>query len=541
MYIKTHFARSRTLSVYRAVAIGLIALGILGNAAAEQVFHVPINKSRVIHLSREAKKIAVANGGVADIMLIHPTQLYVLGRMLGTTNVTLWDKNNTVFTRIDVEITHDLDGLKAKLHELFPSEHPKVYTSQGSIVLAGQVSSLEKMDAMLSIAKTFVQPQGGRPPQGMGSLADFTSGSESDLQSGVYLPPGPTSQAGGMQPTGASPSASGGQKPDVINLMQVGGPNQVMLEVVVAEVNRTLAKLLDVDFTAFTPNGGAIGTDARIGVLPDFNSAGGLSDLFAIAPSVISPTALFGRFISKSFRFHAVINAARERGLAKILAEPTLTTISGQEASFLSGGEFPIPVPQTGITAGAVTIEFKQFGVGLRFLPVVLDSGRINLKLNISVSELSGNNTVTAGVVNTNQVFVIPSLTERTATSSVELTDGQTIGIAGLINDTLREAVNKFPGLGDVPILGQLFTSQEFRKSQTELVIFVTPRLARPIRPDLVRLPTDSFVEPNDIEYYLMGRIDSRQPPRQLWQAPSMLPGGLPSKGGLQGNFGQQL
>jgi pilus assembly protein CpaC len=171
----------------------------------------------------------------------------------------------------------------------------------------------------------------------------------------------------------------------------------------------------------------------------------------------------------------------------------------------LSGGEFPIPVPQQN---GAVTIEFKQFGVGVRFLPVVLDAGRINLKLGISVSELVNNNSVAIARDGVSSTFIIPSLSTRSAESTVELADGQTIGIAGLINENMREVVTKFPGLGDLPGLGVLFRSQSFQKGETELLILVTPHLAKPVLPADIRLPTDNLAEAGDIGFFLGGKLE---------------------------------
>jgi pilus assembly protein CpaC len=207
--------------------------------------------------------------------------------------------------------------------------------------------------------------------------------------------------------------------------------------------------------------------------------------------------------------------------MAKVLSEPTLTTLTGQEAQFLSGGEFPIPVPQGG-TSNAITITFKEFGVGVKFLPVVLDSGHINLTLNVNVSELTSNNQVVLSTPGTTSTFLIPSLTKRSASSTIELANGQTIGIAGLINDNVRQFVDKLPGLGDIPLLGALFRSQEYRSGKTELVIFVTPHLARPIAPQQVRLPTDSFVPPDDLEFYLLGRMEGRKGPKPANVAPAV-------------------
>ena len=180
--------------------------------------------------------------------------------------------------------------------------------------------------------------------------------------------------------------------------------------------------------------------------------------------------------------------------------EPTLTTLTGKEATFLSGGEIAIPVPQG---LNNVTFDFKEFGIKLSFVPVVLDSGLINLSVNVSVSEIS----------RLDPGSLVPlQLGTRRASSSVELREGQTMGLAGLIDDKLREGVQKFPGLGAIPILGALFRSQDFISDQTELVITVTPHLARPMAPDDVKLPTDSFVEPSDSDFYIMGRMEGKKP-----------------------------
>ncbi len=311
-------------------------------------------------------------------------------------------------------------------------------------------------------------------------------------------------------------------------VMEVGVLLVGLLGVTVAEIDRRLARDFKVDFSAIGGSGnfssGAVGGDALVSAL---------SNAASVGASVINPYGMFFRFIGHDVAVKTVINAAKENGLAKILAEPNLTVISGQDADFLSGGEFPVPVPQNMGVGGAstVTIQFKPFGVMLKFLPVVLETGRISMKLNIDVSEISADNAVVlpAG----NGTFVIPSLTKRSANSSLELDDGQTLGIAGLINDSMRETISKFPGLGDIPVLGQLFTSQKYQKNETELVIFVTPHLVKPIAPDSIQLPTDTYIDPNDMEYYLMGRTEGRN-------MPARVDSGQSYTGGLRGHFGQQ-
>jgi pilus assembly protein CpaC len=312
-------------------------------------------------------------------------------------------------------------------------------------------------------------------------------------------------------------------------LLQIGGAQQVMLEVKVAEIARTQIMSMDLQFNSLARglgnfnvggvNGGATFPPALFAPgnlqVPVFNTAplnGFPQQPFGPAISQFTPTTpsitsqgLFASFLDKNFLFNMVLDAAKQKGLARILAEPTITTLSGQEASFLSGGEFPIPVPQN---LNTVTIDFKQFGVAVKFLPVVLNSGHINLTLNVSVSELATNNTVTIAVPGTSAVFTIPSLTERSASGVVELGDGQTMGLAGLLNDSIASQVTQFPGLGSVPILGALFRSQNYQKGETELVILVTPRLARPLPPGRVRLPTDAYVDPTDLDFFFRGQIE---------------------------------
>ncbi|MEY2701100.1 MAG: hypothetical protein RIQ52_1855 [Pseudomonadota bacterium] len=453
---------------------------------------LPLNKGTVIQLPARTDTISVGNEAIMDIRLLDATHLYVLGHQLGSTNIILCSRKDCFHT-IRVEVTHDLETLKATLHQIFPDEHPKVYSSQKSIVVSGQVSSLEKMQAIMAIAGTFIDEDAASP--------------------------------GSLKKTGAS---------SVINLMQVGGPQQVMLGVTVAEMYTSLARKLKVDFSAMgTPGNFTAGAISDSTLLSALTSA-----LPAAAASTFNPSALFFRFVGSDASVRTLINAARENGLAKVLAEPNLTTISGQDAEFVSGGEFPVPIPQSMSTTGvggAITVQFKEFGVILKFLPVVLDTGRISLKLNISVSEISEENAISIPVGDTNTSYSIPSLTKRSAASTLELGDGQTIGIAGLISDRTRESIKKFPGLGEIPILGQLFTSQDYLRRETELVIFVTPHLARPVDAAKIRLPTDDFNEPSDSEFFWMGRTESRKPPA----APTDNSG--IRSGGMRGHFGQGM
>ena len=497
-----------------------IAIGLAGTAMAQDTrnalgrtpqpttaLEVALYKSSVMSLNSPVKRISVGSPDIADLLLLRSTELYVLGKDLGTTNVLLWDADDVLIATVSVEVTHDLSSLKQKLHELMPNEAIEVRAAQRSIVLSGTVSSPTNVTAAVAIAK--------------GYLAQAGTAKEKEMFE--------VQGQGGKEGSG-----------EVINLLQVGGAQQVMLEVTVAEISRRELRKFDMHFnsilnssrwTSGAVNGGASFPDAinadglRAPVFGGAAPWGPAIDEFAPNDLFIEDKGLFAGLLTNDFLINVTIEAAKENGLAKILAEPNLTTLSGQEAKFLSGGEFPIPVPQGDDN---VTIEFKEFGVGVGFLPIVLGDGRINMVLNVSVSELSNANSVAVGSGGSSSSFLVPSLTKRSANSTVELMDGQTIGIAGLLNENMREVINKFPGLGDIPILGHLFRSQEYIKGETELVILVTPHLVKPISPGDIKLPTDSFVEPNDAEFYLLGRMEGSASTDR-------------SGGGTTANFGHDL
>ncbi len=459
---------------------------------SDKNFVVPLYKSRVMTLGAPAARISVGNPDIADILILRASQLYILGKDLGTTNVFLWDRSDVLIGAVEIEVTHDLQSLKKKLHDLLPNDAIEVHSAQRNIILSGKVSNVTNMEAALKIAR--------------GYFARFTAVESTEF----------TQETGG--------GVGEGSVGEVINLMAIGGVQQVMLEVKVAEISRTELRRLDVRFNTILQgsgrwkfggvNGGATFPDAlfppgdlRVPVFDNPAPFGPAIDEFAPNDLFIEDKGLFASLLTNNALFNVAFDAAKEKGLAKILAEPTLTTQTGQEAEFLSGGEFPIPVPRGD---DGVTIEFKEFGVGVKFLPVVLDSNRINLKLNINVSELVSGNTVSINVDGVSSTFLIPSLTKRSAITTVELADGQTIGIAGLINENLREVVTKFPGLGDIPGIGALFRSQEFIKGETELLILVTPHLAKPLGRNDIRLPTDGFAEPGEAAWFMLGQLEGK-------------------------------
>ena len=478
---------------------------------------VPLYKSRILTSGVPVERVSVGNPDVADLLILRDREIYVLGKDLGTTNVLLWDRGDSLIGSVAVEVTHDLEGLKAKLYQLMPNEEISVYAAQRSIVLAGSVSSPAAMSSALRVAQGYLAQ--------VGTAVEAQEFEQQQTGSGV---------AG-----------------EIINMMQVAGAQQVMLEVKVAEISRTELRRLETQFNGIDigssrwnvggVNGGATFPDAlfdnnlRVPVFSEDAPLGPVIDEFMPNPLAITNTGFFASLLTGNGMLNIALDAARQKGLAKILAEPTLTTLSGQEALFLSGGEFPIPVLQG---VNGVTVEFKEFGVGLRFVPVVLGSGQINLTLNISVSELTETSNVAVTADGSTSTFLVPSLAKRSASATVELLDGQTMGIAGLINEDLREVVTKFPGLGNIPLIGNLFRSEEFIKGETELVIMVTPHLARPIPKDQIRLPTDDFIEPTDKEFYLLGRLEGK-PRDGDGQSNSTTNGG--SAGGVDSDFGHEI
>ena len=476
-----------SLGYLLSLVMAAAPLQAMDSAASQDHLALPLFHSQVVTLPQPASRVSVANPEIADIVMLGPKEFYVLAKDIGRTNILIWEKGSSARDAMTVEVTHDLPALRRKLYELIPEQKIEAHSAQDSIVLTGTVPSAAAMSAALRIAEGFLAP-------------------------GALRKDGPPEQE--------ESAKRSDRKPGIVNLLEIAGAQQVMLEVKVAEIARTELKRLQPRFNAFGRqglwnyggvNGGATFPDAVFGTeglrSPVFpggaaGSVGPAIDEFAPNDLVIQSQGIFAGYLSDSFFFNLALDAAKEKGLARILAEPTLTTLTGQPASFLSGGEFPIPVP-SGLDN--VTIEFKDFGVGLNVLPVVLSDGRINVRIDVAVSELSNATSVLLSPRNSASTFVVPALNKRSASGTVELADGQTIGLAGLINDTTRSTVEKFPGLGSLPVLGALFRSQQFLSGESELVILVTPRLAKPVDPKKLSLPTDGYIPPTDAEFYLLG------------------------------------
>ena len=452
---------------------------------------VPHHKSEHVMLSGKAQRVSLGDPDVLDIVMLKSNELFLIGKKLGSTNLMVWDRSGQLIESINVEVTHDLNSLKQKIYEFMPNENIQVHSAQDRLVLSGQVSSQEQMNKVLKIAETYTA----------GQAADKSKGS-SDEQ---------------IANTG------------VVNLMSIGGAQQVTLEVSVAEVQRNLVRKFDANFNFLQLSGSKVKWGATSipnvgGVLP--------------APST-NDYGLLGAFADSNTIFEVALDIAKQTGMAKVLAEPNLTALSGSKAEFLAGGEFPIPVPDGD---DGVTIEYKEYGVGLKFIPTILSDQKINLELVVDVSEISNSSSLVLNPSGTNGTYVIPPITRRSAASTLELADGQTIGIAGLLSENVRDNASKMPGFGDIPILGQLFNSQEFVKGETELVILVTPRLAKPIDRSKVTLPTDAFIEPNSLEFYILG-MGARIQDRDLGNANANNANNteVAATGGSEGEFGHDL
>uniref|UniRef100_UPI00343B72AC type II and III secretion system protein family protein n=1 Tax=uncultured Altererythrobacter sp. TaxID=500840 RepID=UPI00343B72AC len=434
-----------------AVATPLVAQDDMGIHAGS--IEVPINKSQVITADRPIARAMIGNDEIADIFPISDRSVYVLGKTLGTTSLTLYDRSNNVLAVMDVAVGPDVIGLREQVAMLMPDEPIDASISNESIVLSGTVSSAGAADRAVQLARAYAGD-------------------------------------------------------NVVNLMALGGSQQVMLEVRFAEVSRSVGKDLGVR-SFFNSNGGRLSgvTGAGATLTPGAGGSNfGNGDL-----EVSSVTNAFG-IVTRSFTdvlgldIDIALDALEAKGLSKTLAEPTLISLSGERASFLAGGEFPIPVVQNGggqSGAGGgnngITIEFKPFGVSLGFTPTVLSDNTINLIVEPEVSSIDPSASINVGGLS------IPGLSTRRASTVLELRDGESFAIAGLIQQDFETTVDQVPLLGSLPIIGSLFRSSSFRKGETELLIIVTPRLVQPIRPDQVRLPTDRVADPIPAEVLLNG------------------------------------
>ena len=453
---------------------------------------VTMGKSALLRLPSPVTRLSVGNPMLADVMLVNASEIYVLGRFAGTTNIIVWSKGKQTEV-INVIVVLDAAALQSKLQELMPDEKGiKVSTAADSLVLSGTVSDSMKVDRAVALADAYVRVA----TMNQRTMLMQSGGQAMSAQQGMMAMMG----GGGAQAGGGGESMGAGQglgEIKVINLLQVSNNQQVMLEVKIIEINRTLAERLGFDFNRAASKAGDAFTKIMTGALP------------------VAPGTLFKSPVEGGTAGPFLIDAEREDNLIKILAEPNIVAISGQEASFLVGGEILIPVPQA---LGMITLISKQFGVGLRFTPTVLEADRINLVVSPEVSELVGFNTIST--TSTGGVVSVPTFSTRRVSTTVQLRDGQSLAIGGLLKDNFKEQIKRFPMLGEIAILGALFRSTNFLKDKTEMMVIVTPRLIKPLPPGYNTTPADAFIEPSRSNLFLDGTMEGSPPKAPAKEAP---------------------
>lgn len=433
------------------ISLLLLTLTAPSLARAQTMLETEVNKGKRVTLSAAAASVVAANPEIADVQVVSPRVLYIYGKKVGETSIFAVDaKDKTIFDAT-VSVTHDLSNLERTVKRMVPDADVSFKSVDGGIVMEGHASTISESEHLASIASTFI---------------DST-------------------------------------KEKMINLVQTNGSDQVMLKVKIVEMSRRDLKRLGVNLQNVTVNG-------EFG----FQLLQGNDILFHTAdPSVLAygtPQNVLARTntsdVNALFKYkdlYTLVNALETDGLAHVLAEPSLTTTSGKAASFLAGGQFPLPVKDQN---NAVTIEYKDFGVSLNFTPVVMAKDHLSITVAPEVSTLNFSNPIQV------EGITYPILNTRKASAVVELGSGQTFMMAGLLQSEVSNNINKFPGLGDVPVLGALFRSQEFQNNQTELVILVTPYVVHAMSNNKQQTPIDGFVPPSDLERVLWGNLYKQQP-----------------------------
>ena len=434
--------------------------------------NVAVNQGQLVRLSKPVNSVFIADPDVADVQVKSPQLVYVIGKAAGTTSLYAVSEKDEVLLNAEVRVRYDAQRVESTIRNLVPRSTVEVSAVADSLVLSGTVYSAAEGDDVRRIAARFVKD--------------------------------------GKQ---------------LINKMQVDAPNQINLRVRVAEMNRAIVKQFGFNWQNVFNNGHFIfglatgGAPAMVGALTGNQTLpnaglnlfavpqGSTTNAFNTGASGLAGSTLnnlFGGVQTKSLNLSSVIDALDNHGLVTILAEPNLTALSGEPASFLAGGEFPIPVPAG---QGLVGIDWKKFGVSLNFVATLATDDRINLHVMPEVSELSATGAITIDSIS------VPALTTRRAETTIELASGQSFAIAGLLQNNVTQNINKFPWLGDIPVLGQLFRSEAFQRNESELVIIVTPYVVHPIATAARAMaPTDGYVPSTDGQLVLHANENQRGP-----------------------------
>ena len=443
--------------------------------AVHRTVTVGLDKSVIVDLPRDARDILVSNPEIADAVIRTSRRIYITGVAVGQSNVIVFDRAGQQVVSLDLIVERDTAALSEMLRRLIPDSDIKVEIVNDNMVLSGSVRNAADARRAQDIANIFAN--GG---------ANSSAGK---------------SQTSGQGSTGSSgfavnvTTASASQKPEsqVVNLLTIEGEDQVHLKVTVAEVQRNIAKQLGIEMSA----------NLGVGHFSTCTASGTCSTTgnpFGVNGTTLGNNALTLGYSDGVNSLSATLRALEQTGMIRTLAEPTLTAISGETASFLAGGEFPVPTGRD--TSGNITIQFKPFGVALTFTPVVLAEGRISLRVKTEVSELTSDGSLTANGL------TIPGLKVRRAASTLELPSGGAMVLGGMLQDSVRQSIGKFPGLGDLPILGPLFRSRDFQRNETELVIIITPYLVKPVAPSALARPDAGFSTASDAQANFLGDIN---------------------------------
>ena len=444
----------KKLGFVKATLLGLaVACGpIASTAIAENVtvvrkganrdLSVPMNRAVVVESDVPFAELSIANPTIADFSTLSDRTIYVLGKAPGRTTLTLLDANGRLITNVEVRVAADISEFKERLRQILPDEKIEVRSANDGVVLSGSVSSTARMERALELAKRYAPER-------------------------------------------------------VSNLMVVSGKQQVMLKVRFAEMQRSVSKALSTSLAIDGRSGSGLGVIGGTNTTATQGSI--LGTVGGAVPAANTNNAAFAfGFDVGSVEVGILLEALETKGVVRTLAEPNLTALSGQEATFLAGGEYPIPVAQDN---DSTTIEFKPFGVELNFTPRVVDEDIINLEMAAAVSSIDPTNGITTNG------FSVDAFRRRDTSTTVSLRDGQSFAIAGLLQDDFRDSNGQVPWLGDVPILGALFRSADYARSQTELVIIVSAHLVTPTRGDALALPTDRVKLPSEKDLFLNGRV----------------------------------
>lgn len=415
-----------------------------------EVLSLTVDEGQVIHLPRPATSVFVANPAIADVQVKSGALLYLLGAAVGQTSFYAVDAQDNVIVSKQIVVGMNLSGLRRAIHQVTGDDRVQVQQVEDMLLLSGKVNNAATVQDVLTAASRYL-------PRSVRAAPDAAT-------AGTYI----------------------------LNRMEIEGSNQVNIRVRIAEVSRSAIKTLGLTSHVANPS-----------LFGDVNVAIGFD------PTVAAAESLATGGISTTWgatTLSTALDALASDGLATVLAEPNLTALSGETANFLAGGEYPIPIVNTASGSSTVTIEFREYGIRLAFTPTVTSGGRINLRVRPEVSELDNSTAVSFGS------SFVPGLRTRRAETSVELGSGQSFAIAGLLKNDSSQDISKYPGLGDIPILGALFRSERFQQDQSELVILVTPYLVKPVAANALQSPTDGFVPPNDVDRHLHNRLVSGTP-----------------------------